>query len=332
MQGQPVVGRQRALDLPVHGRAQAGEGEGEGVDVFHPRTLSMIAQRSLTVFVLYERNGYTAEWSPPSGPARFTRPELAERVGRRVARPRAGGPLGGARRPARRARSAGGCGELYRARGFVFPGRPGSAPPLLAQHDWVHVLADYGTTVESELEVFAFIARANDDMRAFSLLAMVVSLFETGYLRAGRRLFEAFPGQLSQAGWPCGSPTRCAGARSATTGHGRPTASTSCASTGSRWPTVPSTRRERVRRRPEVRRGRGRRVGRAVGAGRHQPVPAGRRPRAGRAPRDGPTTPTAPRRCEPALPHHPPPVTRSCSLMKRPMRAIEASASGTEPP
>jgi hypothetical protein len=79
----------------------------------------------------------------------------------------------------------------------VFPGAPGSAPPLLAQHDWVHVLADYGTTVESELEVFAFVARANDDMRAFSLLAMVVSLFETGYLRAGAGLFESSTGHLS---------------------------------------------------------------------------------------------------------------------------------------
>src|SRR5207248_1372460 len=62
--------------------------------------------------------------------------------------------------------------QLYRARGFEYPGAPGSAPPLLAQHDWVHVLADFGTTVESEVEVFGFIARANDDMRAFSLLAM----------------------------------------------------------------------------------------------------------------------------------------------------------------
>jgi hypothetical protein len=90
--------------------------------------------------------------------------------------------------------------QFYRARGFSYPGRPGSAPPLLAQHDWVHVVADYGTTVESELEVFAFIARANDDLRAFSLLAMVVSLFETGYLRRGAGLFEASPGHLSQGG------------------------------------------------------------------------------------------------------------------------------------
>jgi hypothetical protein len=90
--------------------------------------------------------------------------------------------------------------EFYRARGFAYPGLPGSAPPLLAQHDWVHVMADYGTTVESELEVFAFIARANDDTRAFSLLAMVVSLFETGYLRTGAGLFEYDGGHLSRVG------------------------------------------------------------------------------------------------------------------------------------
>jgi hypothetical protein len=90
--------------------------------------------------------------------------------------------------------------EFYRARGFAYPGLPGSAPPLLAQHDWVHIVADYGTTVESELEVFAFIARANDDLKAFSLLAMVVSLFETGYLTRGAGLFESSPGHLSETG------------------------------------------------------------------------------------------------------------------------------------
>jgi hypothetical protein len=93
-----------------------------------------------------------------------------------------------------------GVADFYTDRGFVYPGRPGSAPPLLAQHDWVHVLADYGTTLENELEVFAFIARANDDPRGFSLLAMIVSLFETGYLAAGAGLFEADPGHLSTSG------------------------------------------------------------------------------------------------------------------------------------
>ena len=90
--------------------------------------------------------------------------------------------------------------KFYDARGFAFPGEPGSAPPFLAQHDWVHVLADYGSTVECELEVFAFISRANDDPRAFSLLAMVISLFETGYLASGAGLFEYDRGHLSHEG------------------------------------------------------------------------------------------------------------------------------------
>jgi hypothetical protein len=146
----------------------------------------------------FDRNGYTSDWTPERAGALHADgleeawqqavddPALAERwaglehlpadsIGRRM-------------------------WEFYRARGFAFPGSPGSAPPLLAQHDWVHVLADYGTKVESELEVFAFIARANDDPRGFSLLAMVVSLFETGYLETGAGLFEAFPGQLSRDG------------------------------------------------------------------------------------------------------------------------------------
>jgi hypothetical protein len=59
------------------------------------------------------------------------------------------------------------------------------------------------------LEVFAFIARANDDMHAFSLLAMVISLFETGYLQKGAGLFEASTGHLSQTS---GVPARLADA------------------------------------------------------------------------------------------------------------------------
>ncbi|KAA0021944.1 hypothetical protein [Antrihabitans cavernicola] len=54
--------------------------------------------------------------------------------------------------------------------------------------------------MENEIEVFGFIARANDDPRAFSLLAMVVSLFETGYLARGAGLFEADRGHLSRRG------------------------------------------------------------------------------------------------------------------------------------
>ena len=89
--------------------------------------------------------------------------------------------------------------RFYRARGFTFPGRPQSAPPTLAQHDWIHVLADYGSTVESEIEVFGLISRANDDPRAFSLLAMVLGLFETGYLYGAARGFFGYDrGHLSR--------------------------------------------------------------------------------------------------------------------------------------
>ena len=87
--------------------------------------------------------------------------------------------------------------EFYRSRGFTFPGQPGSAPPLLAQHDWVHAVADYGTTLQNELEVFGFIGRADDDPRGFSLLAMVIGLFETGTIDTGAGLFEADAGHLS---------------------------------------------------------------------------------------------------------------------------------------
>jgi hypothetical protein len=147
----------------------------------------------------FERNGYTADWNDEHSHALHTSKALAKAWDQCVA-----DDALAARWAALETLPEGTLGrsiwEFYRARGFEFPGRPGSAPPLLAQHDWVHVLADYGTRVESELEVMAFIARANDDARGFSLLAMVVSLFETGYLATGAGLFESSPGQLSHEG------------------------------------------------------------------------------------------------------------------------------------
>jgi hypothetical protein len=75
----------------------------------------------------------------------------------------------------------------------------GSAPPALAQHDWIHVLADYGSTVEFEIEVFGFIARANPDFGGFSLIAMVPSLFETGDISGGAGgFFERDAGHISR--------------------------------------------------------------------------------------------------------------------------------------
>lgn len=77
---------------------------------------------------------------------------------------------------------------------------------------WVHVPADYGTRVESELEVFAFIARASDDPTAFALLAMVLSLFPSGNLPGAAGIFEADPGHLAESGMPARHATRCDGA------------------------------------------------------------------------------------------------------------------------
>jgi hypothetical protein len=144
----------------------------------------------------FERNGYTSDWRAEDAEALHTSSELAT-----AWEASCDDPELAARWAALGDLPEGTIGrmvwQMYRARGFAWPGRPGSAPPLLAQHDWVHVLAGFGTTVESELEVFAFISRANDDMRAFSLLAMVISLFETGYLRTGAGLFEYDVGHLS---------------------------------------------------------------------------------------------------------------------------------------
>jgi hypothetical protein len=147
----------------------------------------------------FQRNGYTSDWSADRAAALHTSAELAG-AWDKVTHDTDLAARWQALEQLPRGTLGRGVVDFYQARGFDYPGLPGSAPPLLAQHDWVHVLADYGSTVEAELEVFALIARANDDYRGFSLLAMVVSLFETGYLRTGAGLFESSPGQLSHEG------------------------------------------------------------------------------------------------------------------------------------
>ena len=171
-----------------------------GVDEGMLAVARRYAQGNLGLALIdFERNGYTADWAPERAAQLHTSralddawqqvnddPALAQRwldleqcapgtLGRRV-------------------------WEFYRSRGFAFPGLPGSAPPYLAQHDWVHVVADYGTKVENELEAFTLIGRAIPDPRGFSLVAMVVNLFETGYQRSGAGLFEYDRGHLSGAG------------------------------------------------------------------------------------------------------------------------------------
>ena len=171
-----------------------------GVDEGMLEVAQRFAEGSLGLAAFdFDRNGYTAHLPPETAGALHAGRELASAWDVAVADPDLA-----ARWTALERLPEGSLGrkvaEFYQARGFTYPGQPASAPPLLAQHDWVHVIADYGTTVESELEVFALIARANDDMKAFSLLAMVVSLFETGYLRTGAGLFESDTGHLSRQG------------------------------------------------------------------------------------------------------------------------------------
>jgi hypothetical protein len=74
--------------------------------------------------------------------------------------------------------------EMYDGRGFTLPGSQGGASAYLAQHDFVHVLADYGTNLKGELEVFAFIGRADPDPKGFAWLATLVGLFETGVIES----------------------------------------------------------------------------------------------------------------------------------------------------
>jgi hypothetical protein len=147
----------------------------------------------------FERSGYMAEWDPSRASVLHTSRALDEAWGLVVNDDALAKDWEGLRDL-----PDGSLGhevvKFYDARGFTFPGRPGSAPPLLAQHDWVHVLADYGSTVECELEVFTFISRANDDPRAFSLLAMVIGLFETGHIARGGGLFAYDRGHLSHEG------------------------------------------------------------------------------------------------------------------------------------
>ncbi len=171
-----------------------------GVDDAMLRVAQRYAHGSLGLALIdFQRSGYMEAWDPSNAQMLHTSralddawqecvsdPELAAQWA--ALRDLPDGTLGRA------------VAQFYDARGFMFPGTSGSAPPFLAQHDWVHVLAGYGSTVECELEVFAFISRANDDPRAFSLLAMVISLFETGYLASGAGLFEYDRGHLSHEG------------------------------------------------------------------------------------------------------------------------------------
>jgi hypothetical protein len=74
--------------------------------------------------------------------------------------------------------------EFYRMRGFPFPGQAGSVNVALAQHDWIHVLADYGTTPMGEIEASGFYNSATRTPGAMLGLIGVLALFESGIMPA----------------------------------------------------------------------------------------------------------------------------------------------------
>ena len=90
--------------------------------------------------------------------------------------------------------------DFYQRRGFSLPGSPGSVDPLLAQHDFVHCVADYGTSATGEIEVFSFIAASIPDASGFSYLVVILGLFETGNVDAVQRVATASPGHLQLPG------------------------------------------------------------------------------------------------------------------------------------
>jgi len=73
--------------------------------------------------------------------------------------------------------------SFYERHGFPFPGEHHGIYELGARHDWVHVLADYETTPEGELDVFAFIAASMRDHRGIVLLAVTLGLFQNGSIK-----------------------------------------------------------------------------------------------------------------------------------------------------
>ena len=92
--------------------------------------------------------------------------------------------------------------DFYDDHGFPFPGERHGIYELGARHDWIHVLAGYGTSPEGELDVFAFIGASMADERGLVLLAITLGLFQNGAIRhmAGKRVVIARADTLSDPG------------------------------------------------------------------------------------------------------------------------------------
>jgi len=89
--------------------------------------------------------------------------------------------------------------EFYQMRGFTFPGQPGSVNAAVAQHDWIHVLADYGTTPMGEIETSSFYNAASRTSGAMLVLWGVLALFESGLMPGSVVIVSKQPGHSLEA-------------------------------------------------------------------------------------------------------------------------------------
>lgn len=71
--------------------------------------------------------------------------------------------------------------EFYTARGFGFPGKVGGVNLAVGMHDWVHVLADYGSTSIGEIEVAAFRLTSSSLPGAVSTFLGLVGMDQGGF-------------------------------------------------------------------------------------------------------------------------------------------------------
>jgi hypothetical protein len=73
--------------------------------------------------------------------------------------------------------------DFYRQRNFTYPGVVGGASKGESHHDWVHVLANYGTTPMGEVEVGAFrMTTTNDPGAALTFIAGQLAFYQGGIM------------------------------------------------------------------------------------------------------------------------------------------------------
>ena len=92
--------------------------------------------------------------------------------------------------------------EFYRIHHFPIPGARRGIGEIGAQHDFVHVLADYPPDPDGEINVFAFSATAMDDPKGFVQMVMTLGLFQNATIThvAGKPVAIARSGTLEEPG------------------------------------------------------------------------------------------------------------------------------------